>query len=72
MLRTKPTSRLNNRYFSSAGVSLQKLQSVIADATVAAMIPNTPVAVNAGTIGLTLPEEIPEENANKIITFLNY
>ena len=34
------------------------------------MIPNTPVAVNAGTIGLTLPEEIPEENANKIITFL--
>ncbi|MBU9694854.1 pyrroline-5-carboxylate reductase [Limosilactobacillus portuensis] len=55
---------------AAAGVSLQKLQSVIADATVAAMIPNTPVAVNAGTIGLTLPEEIPEENANKIITFL--
>ncbi len=35
---------------AAAGVSLEKLQSVIADATVAAMIPNTPVAVNAGTI----------------------
>lgn len=55
---------------AAAGVSLEKLQSVIADATVAAMIPNTPVAVNAGTIGLTLPEEITEENTNKIITFL--
>lgn len=55
---------------AAAGVSLQKLQSVIADATVATMIPNTPVAVNAGTIGLALPEEITEERATKIITFL--
>lgn len=55
---------------AAAGVPLKELQSVITDAPVAAMIPNTPVAVNAGTIGLTLPENITEEKQAKIIAFL--
>ena len=55
---------------AAAGVSLKELQSVITDATVATMIPNTPVAVNAGTIGLALPEEITDKKSNKIIAFL--
>lgn len=55
---------------AAAGVSLKELQSVITNATVATMIPNTPVAVNAGTIGLALPEAITDEKSNKIIAFL--
>ncbi|WP_404804688.1 pyrroline-5-carboxylate reductase [Limosilactobacillus avistercoris] len=55
---------------AAAGVPLHKLQAEIVNATVAVMIPNTPVAVNAGTIGLTLPQDISEQKKNSIIDFL--
>ena len=56
---------------SAAGVSLHKLQKKMPNSPVVAMIPNTPVAVNAGTIGLTIPGNIEDDEAQKVTTFLN-
>lgn len=55
---------------AAAGVPLNKLQEQLPHALVAAMIPNTPVAVNAGTIGLTLPDTITEAQQKQVTNFL--
>lgn len=44
---------------SAAGISLAALAKALPNHPLAAMIPNTPVAVNAGTIGLALRENLP-------------
>lgn len=55
---------------AAAGVSLHKLQKKLSNVPVAAMIPNTPVAVNAGTIGLTLADVVDDDEERKIVDFL--
>ena len=43
---------------AAAGIAQEQLQAVLGDRPLATMIPNTPVAVNAGAIGLALPQEM--------------
>ena len=45
---------------AAAGITQEQLQAVLGDRPLATMIPNTPVAVNAGAIGLALPQEMVE------------
>lgn len=42
---------------AAAGVSQADLRKVLTTQTIATMIPNTPVAVNAGAIGLAMPDQ---------------
>ena len=42
---------------AAAGVTQDQLKSALPDNPIATIIPNTPVAVNAGTIGLALPHD---------------
>lgn len=42
---------------AAAGITQQQLKAVLPNNHIATIIPNTPVAVNAGTIGLALPED---------------
>lgn len=56
---------------AAAGVSLQKLNRRITNAIVAAMIPNTPVAVNAGTIGLTMDDSVSDSERSNVVYFLS-
>lgn len=56
---------------AAAGVSLKELQAALPNKTIARIIPNTPVAVNAGTIGLTLAEETAADNLTVITELLD-
>lgn len=42
---------------AAAGISQDKLRTVLPNKIIATIIPNTPVAVNAGAIGLAMPAE---------------
>lgn len=55
---------------AAAGVSQAALQAARPGTPVATMIPNTPVAVNAGTIGLALPEDLSNGARQVILTVL--
>lgn len=55
---------------AAAGVSLKHLKDKLPKANLAAMIPNTPVAVNSGTIGLTIDEEADDAMHQAIVDFL--
>lgn len=56
---------------AAAGVSLRKLNKHIKNSIVAAMIPNTPVAVNAGTIGLAFEDETTKQERQVVHEFLS-
>lgn len=56
---------------AAAGVPLHKLNRRITNAIVAAMIPNTPVAVNAGTIGLTMNKTVSDQEHTTVVDFLS-
>lgn len=56
---------------AAAGVTQAELNAVLPKQTVATMIPNTPVAINAGTIGLALPASITETDKKAILHLLN-
>lgn len=51
---------------AAAGISQEQLKAVLPNNSIATIIPNTPVAVNAGTIGLALPPD-SDKNTQKII-----
>lgn len=55
---------------AAAGVSYHALHEVLPNHDIVRIIPNIPVAINAGTIGLYLPKEIGPEKQKKIINFL--
>lgn len=56
---------------AAAGVSHQELAKVVSNNTIANIIPNTPVEVNSGTIGLSLPTDITADATTTILTVLN-
>lgn len=56
---------------AAAGISQQSLQTVLPNKTVARIIPNTPVAVNAGTIGLAVADNTPAAHFTIITNLLN-
>ncbi|WP_367329091.1 pyrroline-5-carboxylate reductase [Limosilactobacillus sp.] len=56
---------------AAAGVRQHDLQEALPNNTIATMIPNTPVAVNAGTIGLALPALDGKDNSANITHVLN-
>lgn len=56
---------------SAAGVPLHKLNRRITNSIVAAMIPNTPVAVNAGTIGLAMDANVSDKERATVVDFLS-
>lgn len=56
---------------AAAGVRQAELKNVLPTNPVATMIPNTPVAVNAGTIGLALPAEAAADTRTTITHVLN-
>ena len=55
---------------SVAGVGYNNLENILPNHSIIRIIPNTPVAINAGTIGLFIPANISKINAVKITHFL--
>lgn len=51
---------------AAAEVSIASLQAALPQASISRMIPNTPVCVNAGTIGLTLDPNLSQEDAVRL------
>lgn len=51
---------------AAAGVSQADLQAVLPHLTIATIIPNTPVAVNAGAIGLAMPANADDDQQQTI------
>lgn len=51
---------------AAAGVSIQELKAAMPMASVSRMIPNIPVAVNAGTIGLTMDPNLDEDRQKQL------
>lgn len=51
---------------AAAGVSIAALQVVLPTASVSRMIPNIPVAVNAGTIGVTLDPDLNDDQRQAV------
>lgn len=56
---------------AAAGVTQKELRTVLPHKPIATMIPNTPVEVNAGTIGLAMPKDAPADAFSTIMTVLN-
>ena len=56
---------------AAAGISHNDLRAVLPNKIIANIIPNTPVEVNAGTIGLALPREITADDISTIMTVLD-
>lgn len=56
---------------AAAGVSQAALKTALPGKPIATMIPNTPVAVNAGTIGLALPDNLAAGVREKVLTVLD-
>ncbi|WP_297819487.1 pyrroline-5-carboxylate reductase [uncultured Lactobacillus sp.] len=55
---------------AAAGVTYNDLKTQLPNQLLARIIPNTPVAVNQGTIGLYLPENISSQDHERITSFL--
>ncbi len=51
---------------AAAGITQRQLKAALPNQSIATIIPNTPVAVNAGTIGLALPSN-SDQNMHKVI-----
>lgn len=56
---------------AAAGVSQDELKQALPNKVIATMIPNTPVEVNAGTIGVAIPHDVPADAFSTIMTVLN-
>jgi pyrroline-5-carboxylate reductase len=56
---------------AAAGITQKQLQEVLPDNQISTIIPNTPVSVNAGTIGLALPINSDDQAEAKISHVLN-
>lgn len=56
---------------AAAGVKRADLKAVLGENPVATMIPNTPVSVNAGTIGLAMDAKLDQPIQDTIIKLLN-
>lgn len=55
---------------ATAGVSIVDLQTALPNASVSRMIPNIPVAVNAGTIGVTLDPGLSNDQRQSLRTVI--
>ncbi len=55
----------------AAGVSQAELKTVLPHLMIATIIPNTPVAINAGTIGLAMPAGANEQQQQQIRELLS-
>ncbi|MDO4902656.1 MAG: pyrroline-5-carboxylate reductase [Limosilactobacillus sp.] len=55
---------------AAAGVTIAELKEVLPHNTIAAIIPNTPVAVNAGTIGLALEDDTDKDKIEHVLSQL--
>lgn len=63
---------LNSIFISAAaGISYQELTQALPNKVIARIIPNTPVSVKEGTIGLYTPSSILDSDKNKIIAVLS-
>lgn len=51
---------------AAAGVTIADLQTALPNASISRMIPNIPVAVNAGTIGVTLAPSLNDDQRQSI------
>jgi pyrroline-5-carboxylate reductase len=56
---------------AAAGVSQDSLKKSLPNKTIVTIIPNTPVEVNAGTIGLAMPHDAPADAFSTVMTVLN-
>lgn len=56
---------------AAAGIEYKKIKAILPNHTIARIIPNIPVAINAGTIGLFLPDEVDQNRRQVILDFLN-
>lgn len=56
---------------AAAGIEYKKMKDILPNHTIVRIIPNIPVAINAGTIGLFIPEEVDQDKRQVIIDFLN-
>ena len=56
---------------AAAGITHADLAKVLPNKEIVNIIPNTPVEVNAGTIGLALPTGISAESISKVMTVLD-
>lgn len=56
---------------AAAGIEYKKIKDILTNHTVARIIPNIPVAINAGTIGLFLPEDIDQTKRQIVMNFLS-
>lgn len=55
---------------AAAGVDCETLKKILSQQTVARIIPNIPVSINAGTVGLYLPDDIDPKSKDKILNLL--
>lgn len=55
---------------AAAGIEYKKLDNILPEHTIARIIPNIPVAINAGTIGLFIPETVDQDKHHLIVNFL--
>lgn len=53
-----------------AGIEYKKIREIVSNHPIVRIIPNIPVAVNTGTIGLFMPEKINQSKRQIIIDFL--
>lgn len=58
-------------FISAAGITHEDLAKVLPNKEIVNIIPNTPVEVNAGTIGLAFPIGISAEAISKVMTVLD-
>ena len=56
---------------AAAGIEYKKIKDILPNHTVARIIPNIPVVINAGTIGLFIPETVDQHKCQFIVDFLS-
>ncbi|MGM9895742.1 MAG: pyrroline-5-carboxylate reductase [Lactobacillus amylovorus] len=56
---------------AAAGIEYKKIKDILPNHTVARIIPNIPVVINAGTIGLFIPETVDQHKRQFIVDFLS-
>ncbi|MBP2057514.1 pyrroline-5-carboxylate reductase [Lactobacillus colini] len=55
---------------AAAGIKIAEFRQFLSHLDIVRIIPNIPVSVNAGTIGLSCEDDLDEESKTKVINFL--
>ncbi|RVU71143.1 MULTISPECIES: pyrroline-5-carboxylate reductase [Lactobacillus] len=66
VLKDLPATSSATIISAAAGISMAELDQILPEAKIARIIPNTPVAINAGTIATYLPEDLDETSKTAI------